>query len=64
MSSTQILIILIRDVVEDINELFIDINNGVEIMNDDVSSELSKLLYDFSSNIEYTGNEMIIYFEN
>jgi len=58
------LIILIRDVVEDINELFIDINNGVEIMNDDVSSELSKLLYDFSSNIEYTGNEMIIYFEN
>jgi hypothetical protein len=58
------LIISIRDVVEDLNKLFIDINNGVEITNDDVKSELSELLYDFSNNIEYTGNEMIVYFEN
>ena len=58
------IIISIRDVVEDLNELFINVNNGIEITNDDISSELSKLLYDFSSNIEYTGNEMIVYFEN
>lgn len=57
------IIILIRDVVEDLNELFIDVNNGIEITNDDIISELYKLLYDFSD-IEYTGNEMMVYFEN
>ena len=55
------IIFLISNVVDDINELLADINDGNEITNEEFATELADLLYSFSKDIESTGTELILY---
>jgi len=55
------IIFLVSNVVDDINELLADINDGNEITNEEFATELADLLYSFSKDIESTGTELILY---